>query len=238
MVLYSWPNLSVGPGRSRLRGGCSSHTPYSSGICGRRGSCGRSMGCVRRKRRGDWAGPRAVLRRPNPAPFPVNIVCVSCGRSVVPIPLVYYCMVGPDGSQWLSCGFCSDFADLVSMWCHACIACALCSRMLAFPPLRFCFTVGGSVWSPCIFEGLCSSFSVCIKSGRGGGQAGSRVTVRSPWPLQFLADGACVRGIGSAITCRHGVTGVRVGLRCFRLFFLPGPFWVPGCFWGCLAQCL
>ncbi len=28
LVLYSWPNIPIGPGRSRLRGGCSSRTPY------------------------------------------------------------------------------------------------------------------------------------------------------------------------------------------------------------------
>jgi len=45
------------------------------------------------------------LRRPNLASCPVYIVCVSCGRSAVPIPLIYLCMVGQARSQWPSCKF-------------------------------------------------------------------------------------------------------------------------------------
>ena len=151
-----------------------------------------------------------MLRRSNLAPFPVYIVCVSCGRSDVPIPLIYFCMVGQVRSQWLSCKFCGSFAGSVSLWCPAFNASALWSR-LAFPLLRFYFTVGGSVWSPCIYEGLCSSFVGCIKGWRGGGQVSSRVTVRSPWPLKFPVYGVCVRGIGSAITSGHGVTVMKGG---------------------------
>ena len=104
------------------------------------------------------------------------------------------------------------FAGPFPLLCPAFSATAPGNR-LAFSPLRFYFIVGGSsVWSPCICEGLFSSFVGCIRDGRGGGQAGLRVTVRSPWSLQLPAYGAFVRGIGSAITCGHGVTVSGVGL--------------------------
>jgi len=77
---------------------------------------------------------------------------------------------------------------------------------------------------------------VVSRVGGGGVKASSRVTVRSPWSLEFPAYGACMGGVGSATTCGHSVTGVGVGLCWSSVnFLLLGAFWVPGYFWGCLA---
>ena len=54
-----------------------------------------------------------------------------------------------------------------------------CQCSHGFYPASLLFVMGGLVWSPRICEGLCSSFVGCITDGKGEGQAGSRVTVRS-----------------------------------------------------------